>query len=239
MLIIPAIDLKAGKVVRLAQGEFDKQKIYSRSALKVAKHWARCGAEFMHIVDLDGASCGKSKNLAILRAIIEKVGVPVEFGGGVRDLKTIKQLINLGAQRVVLGTKAATDLKFLKNVFELFGQKVIVSVDAKAGVVLTEGWRKSKGLKVLDFAKQLKAIGFQQLIYTDINRDGMLCGPNIAGIKQLLLKSGLRIVASGGVSSLADLIALKKLEKKGVAGVIIGKALYEGKFTLEEALLTV
>ena len=235
MLIIPAIDLQDGCVVRFVQGRTNK-KIYSRFPLLVAKHWVKQGAKFLHIVDLDGASSGVSKNLEVLKKIIAQVGVPLEFGGGVRSIETISELLELGVQRVVLGTRAANDAQFLKKAWKKFGEKIIVSIDAKVGKVLTQGWNKSSSKTTLDFAEELKEVGFKQLIYTDISKDGALVGPNILGIKELIRETGLDVIASGGVSSLKDLLKLKNLQKNGLSGVIIGKALYEGKFTLAEAL---
>ena len=236
MLIIPAIDLRNGKVVRLFQGKFNQEKIYSSDPVKVAKHWAKQGAKFLHIVDLDGASSGVSKNLEVLKNIITQVGVPLEFGGGVRSIETISELLELGVERVVLGTRAANDAQFLKKAWKKFGEEIIVSIDAKDGKVLTQGWNKSSSKTTLDFAEELKEVGFKQIIYTDISKDGALVGPNILGIKELIRKTGLDVIASGGVASLKDLIKLNSLAKKGVSGVIVGKALYEGKFTLAEAL---
>jgi len=236
MLIIPAIDLRGGKVVRLFQGKFDQQKVYSADPVKVAKHWVKQGAKFLHIVDLDGASSGVPKNLEVLKKIITQVGVPLEFGGGVRSSQTISALLKLGVQRVVLGTRAANDAQFLKKAWKEFGEKIIVSIDAKGTKVLTQGWNKSASKTILDFAGELKEAGFKQVIYTDISKDGALVGPNILGIKEIIRKTGLEVIASGGVANLKDLIKLKSLQKKGVSGVIIGKALYEGKFTLTEAL---
>ncbi len=236
MLIIPAIDLRNGKVVRLFQGKFNQEKIYSSDPVKVAKHWAKQGAKFLHIVDLDGASSGSLKNLEVLKKIITQVGVPLEFGGGVRSIETISELLELGVERVVLGTRAANDAQFLKKAWKKFGEEIIVSIDAKEGKVLTQGWNKSSSKTTLDFAEELKEVGFKQVIYTDISKDGALVGPNILGIKELIRKTGLDVIASGGVASLKDLIKLNSLAKKGVSGVIVGKALYEGKFTLAEAL---
>jgi len=223
-------------VVRLFQGKFDREKVYSNDPVKVAKHWAKQGAKFLHIVDLDGASSGSLKNLEVLKKIITQVCVPLEFGGGVRSMETISELLNLGVQRVVLGTRAANDAQFLKKAFKKFGEKIIVSIDAKGAKVLTQGWSSSASKTVLDFAKELKEVGFKQIIYTDISKDGALVGPNILGIKELIRKTGLDVIASGGVADLKDLIKLKSLQKKGISGVIVGKALYEGKFTLVEAL---
>ena len=236
MLIIPAIDLRNGLVVRLFQGKFSSEKVYSHDPIKVAKHWAKQGAQFLHIVDLDGASSGSFKNLEVVKEIVHKVGIPFEFGGGVRDLKTILTLLKLGCARVILGTKAASDIQFLRKAWKKFGEKIIVSIDAKCGKVLTQGWNCEVAKTTLVFAKELKTIGFKQLIYTDISKDGTLSGPDISGIKELLKEAQLNVIASGGVSDLKDLIKLNKLEKQGLSGVIVGKALYEGKFTLVEAL---
>lgn len=236
MLIIPAIDLKDGCVVRYAQGRLDK-KIYSRNPLKTARHWIKQGAEFLHIIDLDGAFTGTPKNLNIVKEIAENVDVPIQFGGGARTIETIRTLLDEGIQRVILGTKAVLDQDFLKKAFIKFRDKIIVSIDAKTDDVLIKGWRSSgKGTDVLTFALSLKNLGFKQLIYTDTLKDGTLSGPNILGIKRLITESGLKIIASGGIASLHDICKLKKLEKQGLAGIIIGKALYEGKFTLSEAL---
>jgi len=235
MLIIPAIDLKCGKVVRLFQGKFNQEKVYSADPVKVAKHWAKQGAKFLHIVDLDGAASGAPKNIEVLKKIIDQVGMGVEFGGGVRSNKTITKLLNLGVERVILGTKAASDAKFLKQAWKKFGERIIVSIDAKCGKILTQGWNCKVAKTTLDFAEELKKIGFKQIIYTDISRDGTLGGPNIPGIKKLLKLTGLKVIASGGISDLKDLVKLNQLKKQGLVGVIIGKALYEGKFTLVEA----
>lgn len=236
MLIIPAIDLRGGKVVRLFQGKFNREKVYSSDPVKVAKHWARQGAQFLHIVDLDGALNGTPKNLKAVKEISVKIGMPFEFGGGVRSIEMISKLFELGAQRVVLGTRAASDAAFLKRAKKKFGEKIIVSIDAKEGKVLTQGWKLGSPKLALHFALEIKKVGFKQLIYTDISRDGTLSGPNIKGIRELLVETGLKVIASGGVSGLDDLVKLKKLEKKGVIAVIVGKALYEGRFTLAEAL---
>jgi len=171
-----------------------------------------------------------------LKKIISQVGISVEFGGGVRKIETISKLLKLGVQRVILGTRAAKDKEFLKKARREFKDKVIVSIDAKQGMVSTQGWKDQSPKKALDFAKEIKELGFSQLIYTDIARDGTLSGPNIPEIKKMLKESGLNVIASGGISDLKDLVKLKKFEKQGLAAVIVGKALYEGKFTLLEAL---
>lgn len=236
MLIIPAIDIQDGCVVRFVQGRFNK-KIYSRYPLRTAKHWVSQGAKLIHLVDLDGALYGKIKNLDIVRELVKNVNVPVQFSGGVRDIDTIKMLLGLGLYRVSLGTKAIEDEGFLKKAFKLFKDKIIVSCDAKSNNILIKGWRvNSKGKNILDFIRGLKAMGFKELIYTDILKDGTLQGPNIKEIKLLLKETGMKLIASGGISSLDDISRLKLLENKGLCGIIIGKALYEGRFTLRQAL---
>jgi phosphoribosylformimino-5-aminoimidazole carboxamide ribotide isomerase len=236
MLIIPARDLQGGCVVRLLQGKTNK-KIYSRQPLKVARNWARQGAKMLHVVDLDAAFGRKSRNLPTVKKIAAISGVPVEFGGGVRTLQDIEQLLAIGVKRVILGTKAACDEGFLKVALRKFKTRLIVSIDAKRDSVMVSGWKKPGQKKgVLNFALSLKKLSVKGIIYTDTLRDGTLSGPNIAAIKSLLKKSGLKIIASGGVSRLSDIAKLKKMEKKGLVGVIIGKALYEGKFTLGQAL---
>ncbi len=236
MLIIPAIDLKDGCVVRYVQGRLNK-KVYSKDPLKTARHWIKAGAQLLHVVDLDGAFTGTPKNLDIVKAIAESVSVPIQFGGGIRKIETIEKLLDFGVWRVVLGTKAVADRAFLKKAFSKFNDKLIVSLDTKDNVLSIKGWQASfKKTDVLTFATLLKDMGFKQLIYTDTLKDGTLSGPNIKAIKAILKETGLKLIASGGISSLDDIYKLKKFEKQGLTGVIIGKALYEGKFTLTQAL---
>ena len=236
MLIIPAIDLQGGAVVRLVQGYKDK-KVYSNDPAKIAKFWVKQGAKFLHIVDLDGAFTGIPKNLVSVKNIVNAIEIPVEFGGGVRSINTIRTILKLGVARVVLGTKAVEDKKFLKDAFTGFGDKVIIGVDAKKGKVMVKGWKAGhKDTTALDFSLDLKKTGFKEMIYTDTLKDGTLSGPNVKELKNLLKITGLKIIASGGVSKLSDLDKLKDLEKEGLSGVIIGKALYEGRFTLPQAL---
>jgi len=237
MIVIPAIDLKQGRVVRLFQGKPDAENVYSRNPATIARHWQKQGAQLIHVVDLDGAFTGSPQNLAGLKEIIKAVDVAVQFGGGVRTSAMIRQLLDMGVARVVLGTKAVQDKQFLSEAFAAFGKRIIVSIDAKKGIVLTEGWlTQAAGLYATDFAAQLGEIGFTELIYTDTLRDGTLQGPNIDALAELLRETGMKAIASGGVSSLEDLKNLKKLKSKGVTGIIIGKALYEEKFSLKEAI---
>ncbi|MFA5361984.1 MAG: 1-(5-phosphoribosyl)-5-[(5-phosphoribosylamino)methylideneamino]imidazole-4-carboxamide isomerase [Candidatus Omnitrophota bacterium] len=239
MLIVPAIDLKDGCVVRLFQGRKDK-KVYSTDPVAVAGFWARQGARMLHVVDLDGAFTGVPQNLGIVKKIVRSIDIPVEFGGGVRSLETVQALVKSGVQRVVLGTRAVEDRDFLEAAFKKFKQKIVVGIDAKKGRIMTEGWKKtarSSGLS--GFVSYLKKLGLKNIIYTDILKDGTLQGPNVQAVKGLLRIADLRVIASGGISSLADISRLLPLEKKGLYGIIVGKALYEHKFTLQEALQVV
>lgn len=236
MLIIPAIDLKDGCVVRFVQGKSNK-KVYSRDPLKVAKHWVKQGAKFLHIVDLDGAFTGIPKNLEAVKEIAKQIKIPIEFGGGIRSIGSIESVLEAGVARVVLGTKAVEDKVFLARAFKKFKNKIIVGVDAKNGLTMVRGWKSGyKNTDAGEFSLYLKKLGFNELIYTDTLKDGTLTGPNIKELKKLLKLTGLKIIASGGISCLEDLNKLKSLEKEGLAGVIVGKALYEGKFTLPQAL---
>ncbi|MBM3255272.1 MAG: 1-(5-phosphoribosyl)-5-[(5-phosphoribosylamino)methylideneamino]imidazole-4-carboxamide isomerase [Candidatus Omnitrophica bacterium] len=236
MLIIPAIDIQSGSVVRLYQGATDK-KIYSRDPLKTAKHWLRQGAELIHVVDLDGAFSGEPKNIAIVKRIVKETGATIEFGGGVRSIEAIKELLACGIQRVVLGTKAIEEGSFLKKARDKFKDRVIVSIDAREGRVMTKGWKSSIGNReTLKFACALAKLGFKEIIYTDISKDGTMKGPNIMEIKRILKAAKIKVIASGGISSLNDIYKLRLIEKQGVSGAIIGKALYEGRFTLKEAI---
>ncbi len=235
MLILPAIDLKDGEVVRFVQGRHSKT-VYSQDPVKTAKHWVKQGARMLHIVDLDGAMTGIVKNMPLVKEIVSTVDVGVEFGGGVRDIGIVRQLLTYGVKRVILGTRAIEDKVFLESAVKEFGDQVIVSIDARDGRVMIKGWVESAAsLDVQEYCARLLQIGIQRVIYTDVSKDGTLQGPNISGVKGLL-KLGMSVIASGGISSLGDLKKLKTLEKKGVAGIIIGKALYEGKFTLSQAL---
>ena len=232
---MPAVDIMGGNVVRLAQGKRGK-KVYSRDPIQAARHWARQKAEFLHVVDLDAAITSRSNNRELAKQIPQALDIPVEIGGGVRTISAISELLDAGFARVVLGTRAVEDKKFLKSAFKKFKDRVIVSIDAKEGQILTKGWRNThKGLTVIEFVDLLKEVGFKEIIYTDTLKDGMLKGPNIKAIKTLL-KTGIKVIASGGVSSLDDLRKLKSLERSGLSGVIVGKALYEGRFTLAQAL---
>lgn len=236
MIIIPAIDLKKGAVVRLYQGKEDQEKIYSLDPVAVASMWQEQGAELIHIVDLDGAFKGKPQNLEQVKNIIKNVNVKIEFGGGVRDKETLKELFDIGVSKVVLGTRAIKDPVFLREVFDIYNDKIRVSIDTKESKVLIEGWQQADINLDLDaFLFNLKDIGLKELIFTDTLKDGTLKGPNIPAIRNVL-KIGFKVIASGGVSSLEDIVKLNELAKEGVEGIIIGKALYEEKFDLKQAI---
>jgi phosphoribosylformimino-5-aminoimidazole carboxamide ribotide isomerase len=239
MLIIPAIDLKDGCVVRLFQGRTHK-KVYSTDPVAMARSWVRQGARMLHVVDLDGAFTGVPHNLDIVKKIVRAIDIPVEFGGGVRSMDTLQLLVEHGVQRVVLGTRAVDDRDFLKAAFRKFKQKIVVGIDAKKGRIMTEGWKKTTRASGLSgFVSYVKGLGLKNIIYTNVLRDGTLRGPDVEGVKDLLRARGLRVVASGGISSLEDIEALMPLAGKGLVGIIVGKALYEKKFTLKEALRVV
>jgi len=235
MKVIPAIDIKGGKVVRLVQGDYAKETVYSDLPLDIAKKWDKCGAKIIHIVDLDGALEGKLKNIEVVRRIASEVNADIELGGGIRDEATIESVLAAGVSRVVLGT-SALDEGFVKRMGWRFGKKIIVGIDAKDGIVRTKGWIQKTNYKAVDFARRLGDTGIGGIIYTDISKDGMLEGPNIAELETMLTATSLGIIASGGVSTLEDITELKALESKGLVGVIIGKALYEGKIDLAEAI---
>lgn len=231
MIIYPAIDIKDGRCVRLTQGKFHEEKVYFQDPQEVAKLWEQKGAQVLHIVDLDGALEGRSKNLSVIEGIVEAVDIPLQLGGGIRNLEAIKALINIGVKRVILGTKAVQDKEMLKKAVELYGDRIVVSIDAKDGFVAVDGWTKTSTVKAIDFAKEIELLGVKTIVYTDIARDGMMKGPNFQAIKKLKNYVAVDIIASGGVSSLEDLETLSEI---GVAGAIVGKALYEGKVDLAD-----
>ena len=236
MLIIPAIDIQGGKCVRLTQGRLGTTTVYSDNPLEMGRHWANLGAERLHVVDLDGALMGTPKNLTLIRDLILSVGIPVQVGGGIRSIDIINLYLESGAYSVILGSKVVSDSHFLQETCSTFPGKVMVSIDAKGGRVAVEGWTQTTGQSAIELAQQMAGLGVQALIYTDIERDGMLTGPNITAIAALAQTVKIPIIASGGVSQLSDIKALLSLEAAGVIGVIIGKALYTGALNLSEAL---
>lgn len=234
MLVIPAIDLKDGKVVRLVQGKYEEITIYSQDPVNIARQWQKQGAGRIHVVDLDGALEGKPKNIVALRQIVNSVNVPVEFGGGLRTREDIVSVLDIGAKWAILGTKACEDLDFLKTIVDEFGDKIIVSIDVKLGKVADRGWTNTTQIEDVELIKRMQGIGVKSFVYTDISRDGTLGGCNIDGVKRVLTETGASIICSGGVSTMEDVESLKSLEKDGVVGIIIGKALYENKISLTQ-----
>jgi len=244
MLIIPAIDLKDGKVVRFTQGRFDK-KVYSDNPAETAKKWIKQGAQLIHVVDLDGAICGEPKNLGALKEIVKVEGARIEFGGGVRTKEALKQILDIGVYRVVLGTLAFEDRRLLEDMLNNYKEKIIVSIDRQSdGTVALKGWRESAGRQssLFSFAKNIyKNLGVNRIIYTDVLRDGTLEGPRESLLEDFLnllhrYQIKMSVIVAGGISSLVDIEYLKRLENKGLEGIIIGKALYEGKFDLTQAI---
>ena len=238
MIVIPAIDLKDGKVARLRRGDFKFETIYSDDPIGVAKKWEVAGARRIHLVDLDGAVTGEFKNLPLIEKILKSINVPVELGGGVRSEEVIESALARGVSYVIIGTRLV-DKKFAERIINKFGSKLIMGVDAKDGKVAVSGWVKTTELDYVDFIKGLQDQGAKTVIFTDIAKDGMLQGPNMDAIKRVLDKTSVDVIASGGVSSIDDLLILKRLEPKGLVGAIVGKALYEKKIDLKEAIKVV
>ena len=224
MILYPAIDLKDGKCVRLEQGDFNKLAVYDLSPLEVAKSYEKAGSEVIHIVDLDGARTGERKNALIVQEIVEKTNLNIQLGGGIRSLETISFWLELGIQRVILGTIAIEDKRLVEQAVLMYGDRIIVGVDAKDSKVAINGWEESTNQNSFEFCKQLEQIGIKTVVYTDISKDGMLNGPNLDAYKKLAKETNLNIIASGGVSSINDLLTLKQLN---IYGAISGKALYE------------
>jgi phosphoribosylformimino-5-aminoimidazole carboxamide ribotide isomerase len=237
MQIIPAIDLKDGRCVRLSQGEFDTAKVYGADPFEQARRFADAGAELIHIVDLDGAKeGGRSANRSVAKEVVSRLGVDVEFGGGVRSESDVEELVDCGVSRVILGTLATESPEILKSLVERFGPKVCVGIDARDGVVMTRGWAAKSDLTAGEFAVEVAKLGVERIIYTDIKRDGMLTGPNIEETISIARKARVKVTASGGVSSIDDLRRLVEAGEPLIDSVIVGKALYENRFSLEEAL---
>ena len=234
MQLYPAIDMKNGQCVRLRQGAFKDITIYSDAPEKVAAHWQEKGASFLHLVDLDGALAGYSVNEEVIRRIADTVSIPIEIGGGIRSGEAVERMLGLGVRRVIIGTKAVEHPEFLRDMVRTFGEEAIVAgVDAKDGMVAVEGWEKVSSLTASDLCLTMKEYGVRHIVYTDISRDGMLSGPNVEATRKLTEETGLDIIASGGVSCMED---LKCLHEAGIRGAVIGKALYENRIDLAEAV---
>jgi len=237
MIVIPAIDLKNGLCVRLMQGRKSEMTVYNDNPVEVAKEFASAGAQVIHVVDLDGAfSETDSPNRAVLRRIIESVDVPIEFGGGIRSLEDVQHLCDAGVARVVLGTLAAESPGSLSEFVNRFSSRICVGIDARDGHVMSRGWETPTSTNAVDLARSVAECGVERIIYTDIARDGTLVGPNIEQTLAVVRAANVRVTASGGVSSLDDIKRLRDVDDARLDSVIVGKALYEGKFKLEEAI---
>lgn len=234
MIIIPAIDLKDGKCVRLLQGRKEDVTVYSEDPASMAKHWEDLGAELLHVVDLDGAFTGEQKNIDKIRAIRQAINIPIELGGGIRDLERIEMLIGFGVDRIIIGTAAAGNPEMVKEACRKYSGKIIAGIDAKDGRVAVKGWVEVTELDALAFAGQMESAGAAGIIYTDISRDGMLSGPNIEAMSKMVGAVGIPVIASGGVSKLEDVRSLMKISN--LWGVITGKALYAGSMNLKDAI---
>lgn len=233
MKLYPAIDIKNGQCVRLQQGVFEATTVYSSEPFQIAKQFEQSGAKFLHIVDLDGALQGMGANDEALEEIIKNVTIPLEIGGGIRTMQDIERRLSMGVTRVILGTKAVESPEFVKEAILRFGaDKIVIGIDAKDGMVAIKGWETISNVDAVTLALSMKDLGVRTMIYTDISKDGMLCGPNLVQTARMVEATGLEIVASGGVSSMED---LEQLEKIGVEGAILGKAIYEKRVDLKVA----
>jgi phosphoribosylformimino-5-aminoimidazole carboxamide ribotide isomerase len=237
MIIYPAIDIRGGRCVRLVEGRLDRETVYFDDPAEVAGVWEKKGAPWLHVVDLDGSFGGSPKNIQVVKKIREKVSIPIQLGGGIRDLETIEKLLTIGINRVILGTVAVKNPDLVARAIEKFGaEAVVLGLDARDGKVAIEGWDITSEKSAVELALEMKALGVIRIIYTDISRDGTLKGVNVRGVAEMAEKTGISIIASGGVSTLDDLREVKKLFNTGVEGAIMGKSLYEKTVALEDAL---
>lgn len=236
MLILPAIDLRGGNCVRLVKGDFKQETIYSEHPEEIALRWEGEGAEFLHVVDLDGALAGEPQNMDAIKRILQAVSIPVEVGGGIRSMESIDRLLSIGVSRVILGSVAVHKEELVQKACSAYGNRIVVGIDAKKGIVATDGWEKSASISAVELAKKLGAFGLETIIYTDISRDGTLSGVNVTETAHLARASGIKVIASGGVKSISDIEELKKRECDGIIGVIVGKSIYEGTLSLTEAI---
>lgn len=233
MIIFPAIDILDGQCVRLIQGDYNREKVYSNSPVDMAKQWEKKGAEYIHIVDLNGAKTGVSINKEIIKEIANTVSIPVQVGGGIRSVDTIKYYLENGVSRVIIGTAAINNQEFLQGAVETFGEKIAVSIDARNGYVATDGWTDTSDVSALDLIKKLEEVGVKTIVYTDIAKDGMLQGPNLTEQQTINKATKMDVIASGGVTTKEDVENLRQLN---MYGTIIGKALYDGKLEFESLM---
>ena len=235
MILLPAIDIRGGKAVRLEKGDFAKETVYDADPLDAARKWVEGGAQQLHVVDLDGALEGRPVNVDHLRRITSELDVPVQYGGGLRSFVAVREALAAGAARVVLGTAAYTDIEFLDAVVAQWGPRVVVAIDVREGNVSVSGWTERTQMPPADVIRRMQTRGVKQFVYTNVDRDGMLSGPDVGEVRAMADVIRGRFIYSGGIASLDDLRALKELRLVNLAGVISGKALYEGRFTIAEA----
>lgn len=231
MILFPAIDIRNGNCVRLIQGNYNKETVYSDLPTEMALQWQEKGAEYLHLIDLDGAKTGNSLNKQAIQDIAQAVSIPVQVGGGIRSMDTIKEHINSGVSRVIIGTAAINNPEFLKDAVKEYGDKIAVSIDARNGYVATDGWTETSNVKATDLLKELEQIGVKTIVYTDIFKDGMLQGPNFDELNVIQQATTIDVIASGGVTTKDD---IAQLEQMNMYGAIIGKALYDGNLVFEE-----
>lgn len=235
MLFIPAIDLMDGKCVRLSQGDYGRKKEYGYDPVERAHYFRDQGATYLHVVDLDAALEPKINNRETICRIVEQVGIPVEVGGGVRSREDVRELLDMGVDRCILGTVIVKKSELVEALVEEYGKRVVAGIDARDGMVRISGWTEGGGINALELGKRVRDIGFSLIVYTDISRDGMLRGPNVKSIEAMIEQTGLTLVAAGGISSIEDLQKIKALGNNRIRGVIAGKAIYEGRISVREA----
>ncbi len=236
MLILPAIDLRHGKVVRLLKGDFDKETKYSDNPVEMAKKWANQGAGMLHVVDLDGALEGKPINLSVVKEIAREIDIPIEVGGGIRNLEDISAVLGSGVKRVILSTTACENQELLKEAVKTFGESIVIGIDVKKGAVMKRAWVEPAGIDAIKLTLELQKIGIKRIIYTNIEADGTLSGIKFENIRNFVEKTSVLVTASGGVSTIDDIKQLKTLEDQGLEAAIIGKALYDNHLSLKEAI---
>ncbi|MBD2259971.1 1-(5-phosphoribosyl)-5-[(5-phosphoribosylamino)methylideneamino]imidazole-4-carboxamide isomerase [Pseudanabaena sp. FACHB-2040] len=239
MEVIPAIDLLEGRCVRLYQGDYDQSEVFNEDPVAVARDWVAQGATRLHLVDLDGAKAGRPENWQAIQSIVEAVEVPIEVGGGLRDRQRVAELFALGVRYAILGTAAVENPDLVNELSREFPGQVIVGIDARDGKVATRGWLETSEVEAIELAQRMAQMGAAAIVYTDIQRDGTLTGPNLDALRQMAKAIDIPVIASGGVSAVTDLLSLLALEPLGVTGVIVGRALYTGDVSLKEALRAV
>lgn len=236
MLVIPAVDIRGGRCVRLYQGSPDQEMVFSEDPVEVAVTWRDRGAQFLHVVDLDGAFVGNPQNADIVERIIAEVEIPVQVGGGIRSVEAAQRMLDLGAARVILGTVAITEPHVIQECVRRFGEQVMVGIDVRRGKVAVEGWGATVEKTATELAQEVKSLGVGRVVFTDTRRDGTLSGPNWDAVRQLAEASGLRLILAGGMATVGDVRRAKELEPLGLEAVILGRALYDGSMNLAEAL---